>query len=145
MSAFGVLVDSVADTLKAWSPQLRSLVARILKLEQQTYSENLNFLEEFETNKLWFDRKVFKKLVNIGALPNNTTKSVAHNITFQEILSITGIGKGSTTWINLPTPHTTAASSVRVTVDATNINIITTSNYSGTTGWILLEYTKKGL
>lgn len=40
---------------------------------------------ETKTNKVWIDGKpIYRKVINFGALPNNTTKSVAHNISNME-------------------------------------------------------------
>ena len=145
MSAFGVMVNAVGDTLKSWSPQLRALAARILKLEQNSYVDKNNFLEEIETNKRWFEKKVFRKVVNIGALPNATTKDVAHNVVgLNQVVSIRGMAQSGGTWIPLPLASGLANQSIHIFATTTLIRVNTQVNWSAYSGWAVLEYTKAG-
>ena len=110
--------------------------------EQRSYST-----EEHLTGKKWIDGKpIYSKTVNFGALPNNTTKTVAHNISnLNEITKIEGIAKGtfagdSTVYIQLGHASNTATEDLAI-VD-NNINIITTTDRTNFTAVITLEYTK---
>ena len=87
-------------------------------------------------------RQAFRKVINFGALPNSSTKSVAHELTITNAFTFTRIyGAASDTaalqYIPVPGGTTT------ISVDATNVSVTTTSNLSsfGTT-YIILEYIK---
>uniref|UniRef100_UPI0018EA09C5 hypothetical protein n=1 Tax=Anaplasma marginale TaxID=770 RepID=UPI0018EA09C5 len=78
-------------------------------------------------------RNVLRKVVNFGALPNATTKSVAHNITTTNTFSFTRIYATATdpgvstitTAIPIPFASPTLNQNISLTVDATNVNITT--------------------
>lgn len=99
---------------------------------------------EVDTGFTWVDGKsIYKKTISIGALPNNTTKNVAHGITsIDKIINWTG---ASTNTLNnqvilLPAP---ANATFTVIVNNTNIVITTTSDRSGYSySYITLYYTK---
>lgn len=87
-------------------------------------------------------RQVYRKVINFGALPNSTSKAVAHgidiaaygsNVTFTRIY---GCGSNpSTQFVGIPDAKST------IVVDTTNITITTTANYSAyTTCYVVLEY-----
>lgn len=93
----------------------------------------------------WTNGKpVYKKTVDTGALPNNTSKRVSHGISNLDIVvSLSGSAKGGTTQITLPFTDTTASSSVGVYVAGDYIRIFTDSNRSDfTTSHVTLYYTK---
>lgn len=93
----------------------------------------------YDTGKKWTDGSViYKKLVSFGALPNTTTKSVAHS----ESLSLTKyavvsrlIARDGTTYLNIP-----AVTITSITITATNITMISTNNLSTYTGWVEIEF-----
>jgi len=93
-------------------------------------------------------RPVYRFVVNFGALPNNTTKSVAHGLTIGSTWTFTriyGCASDPSTKF-LPIPYASASSTsnnIELNVDTTNINIITAANYSAyTTCYVVLEYIK---
>ena len=99
------------------------------------------------TNKVWVDGKqIYRKVVNFGALPNTTTKSVAHGVVGATyFVTVTGVAYNSGTTISLPITQgwPTAAGGVGIDTDATNVNIISGGNLSSyATCFITLEYTK---
>jgi hypothetical protein len=98
-------------------------------------------------------RDVFRKVIDFGALPNATTKNVAHGITTTEDFSIvklygTATQPGvSTIQTAIPIPYINAASaanSVTLSMDATNITIKTnTATYIVFTRcFVVVEYIK---
>jgi len=93
--------------------------------------------------------QAFRKVVKFGALPNTTTKTVAHGLTITDNFNFTriyGAATKPTTKEYLPLPYasTTAANSIELWVDVTNINIKTALDYSAyTTTWIIIEYLKQ--
>lgn len=83
-------------------------------------------------------RQVFRQVVICGALPNATTKSVAHGIDINEAYTFTRIYGCATDPINLlyvPLPYAsnTANDNIELSVDATNVVITTASDWTAYT------------
>lgn len=59
-------------------------------------------------------KQVYCKTVNVGALPNDTTKEVASGLTPSAItvICIRGSGTGGGDWLPIPNPHPTAANAI---------------------------------
>lgn len=103
------------------------------------------------SGQIWFtsnDATTFRygnrTVVNFGALPNSSTKSVAHGIPVTSKMTFTAI-KGCATRPNvraIPIPYTTATGNIiEVYVDTTNVTIVTTANYTTYTRcYIVLEW-----
>lgn len=107
------------------------------------------FSTDTPTNKT--QRAIYRKTIDFGALPDTATKSVAHGITTTEDFSFVNIyatatdpGVGTITEA-IPIPFVSAAGTtdIEIIVDATNINITTTSNRTSfTRSFVILEYIK---
>lgn len=111
----------------------------------QTISNMDYSTSEQDTGCKWIDGKpIYKKTVDTGALPNNTSKQVAHGVSNLDIIvSLSGSAKGGTTQITLPYVDTTANASVGAYVGGDYIRIFTSSNRSDfTTSHVTLYYTK---
>lgn len=93
-------------------------------------------------------RQVFRKIIQFGALPDNTTKSEAHGITVTSGFNFTRIyaassDKTGSNYIPIPFASPTLADNIALTVDATNVNITTGSDRTAFTDtWVILEYLK---
>lgn len=98
-------------------------------------------------------RTLFRVVIDTGALPNASTKSVPHGIstqssyTFVKIYGAATDPGVSTITAAIPLPFintTTPGDSVQIDVDATNINITTTTaNYVVyTSSFVIVEYVK---
>lgn len=105
------------------------------------YSQN-----EIDTGKIWIDgKKIYRKVVDCGTLPNNTQKQIPHNIKNYDIfLNVTGIAiiEDKKTYFNLP--YTSVDDEgIRLTVIGENITITTwrKRDYILQT-FVVLEYTK---
>ena len=96
-------------------------------------------------------RDVFRKVIDFGALPNAATKSVAHGITTTQNMTLTRFyatatdPAAATLNIGIPIPYVNVAApadGVQMTIDATNINITTTTaNYTAYTRcFVIVEY-----
>lgn len=91
-------------------------------------------------------RQVYRKVINFGALPNTTTKSIAHGITVTKSTVFTRIYGTSTNaiageYIPLPYASATALNTVELFVTTTQVTIITSADYSAyTTTVVILEY-----
>lgn len=97
-------------------------------------------LSEVETAGVWIDGKViYKRWVSFGALPNATTKTVAHSITtLASVVDYYVIADNGTDQIRFayggePTAH----------IDQTNVEVVATGNFSAyTISYVMIEYTK---
>jgi hypothetical protein len=122
----------------------------IATYQDATLSSGVN-VSETVNGQAWFTpgdvnkyRYGSRTVVNFGTLPNNTTTSVAHGITVSSntvFTRIYGVATDpSTSFIPLPFVDT-AGNHVELNVDATNVNIVTTADYTGyTTAYVVLEY-----
>lgn len=105
------------------------------------------FMQYFTSNPNAF-RPTYRKVIDIGALPNATTKSVAHGITITNSFRFVRIYGAASDPINLvyiPLPFSspTLNENIQLDIDATNVNITTAIDYSAyTSSQVVLEYTK---
>ncbi len=120
--------------------------------------ENGNYeLNELLSGQQWFavelnprkTRYTYRTVVNFGPLPNASTGSQPHNIQVTETTIFTRIyataTDPNTRFIPIPYVNvTTPTDGVELSVDATNVNITTTTaNYIAfTTCYVVLEYIK---
>ena len=108
--------------------------------DQDSYSTN-----EMETNAKWIDGKtIYKKTINFGALPDATTKSVAHGISnIGYIVKLEGITFNSTRWLplSLASPAT-VSTNIMLSADSTNVTIITGIDRTSDSAYVTLYYTK---
>lgn len=103
--------------------------------------------EEHLTGRKWLDGKpTYEKTVSCGALPNNTTKSIAHNVAnIDKIIKMRGFATNPSDGSFIPLPYATATAQyiVRLQFTLTNIQIGTTVDSSAfSISYATLEYTK---
>lgn len=101
---------------------------------------------EVDTKVKWIDGKtIYRKTINIGALPNATSKTVAHGITnLGLVIKAEGFASESSS-VRITFPFTSAAAvgdQVAMRFEATNIVIITGVDRSSFSGYVTLYYTK---
>jgi len=109
----------------------------------------------FNTGQVFFNanndfnklRPIFRHVVAFGALPNAATKSVAHGITnlgttWSQVRLDISSTKPNTQSIHIPGfDPADITKPINAWVDATNINIQTTSNMSAyATTWVIFEF-----
>ena len=91
-------------------------------------------------------RQVFRKVIDFGALPNSTSKSVAHELTIDANTSFTRIygAASDPTGLNyIPLPFA-GTGQIAIDVDSTNVKVTTSSARSSyTIAYIVLEYLKQ--
>ena len=101
---------------------------------------------EINTGAKWIDGKaIYKKTVNTGALPNATTKTVAHSISnISSIVKIEGWATdGSASFIPLPLVASDSSYGVEVAMTTTNITLASIRDRSGySSSYVTLYYTK---
>ena len=90
---------------------------------------------EYRTTQRWQRKPVYTKLVNVGSLPNNTTKTVAHNAAAVQILRFCG---QSSDGAALP-----SSGGVALNVGKEHIQISTNADCSALTATVQLWYTKE--
>ena len=94
----------------------------------------------------WIDGStLYGKTISCGALPNATTKSVAHGISnLKDIIDMKGELTNGRGWFSINNPNPTALNGqVQVNVNSTNINIVTASDLSSfDRSWVTLQYIK---
>jgi hypothetical protein len=99
----------------------------------------------------WIDgRTLYEKTIDFGRMPNMTTKSVAHGISnlrfVYEIRGVTILESGSP-HTTIPLPNVVAESAnfsyqSQISVDPTNVNIVTSRDRSEWNAYVTLRYTK---
>lgn len=101
---------------------------------------------ETDTGCRWIDgKKIYKKTIEFGALPNNTNKGVNLNIPNLGMVIGTEAFCAYSNGVNFPIPFTNVNdfdSSVMLNYTATQVVITTKSDRSGATGYITMYYTK---
>lgn len=114
-------------------------------------AENVKASVEYSTSEhligKWIDGSdLYEKTIDFGALPNATSKSVAHGITgLATMVNLYGFAKNPTNnaQITLPYVDTTAGGNIALLVNANNIIITDANNMSiYTQTYITLRYTK---
>lgn len=100
---------------------------------------------EINTGATWINgAPIYKKTISTGALPNATTKNVAHGISNLDlVIDIKGCAwDGSSTWLPIPNAGSSSAT-IEAYVYSSNIVIATGMDRTGfTTSYVTLYYTK---
>lgn len=113
------------------------------KIQVQALNNPNYSTTEQKTGGTWIDGKpIYRKVVDCGALPNNTTKNVAHNIeNIGWVVKYIGVASNGSEWLHLPASFT--SSSVGLSVNSTNVILLTYSNRTSyTSTFVTIEYTK---
>lgn len=108
-------------------------------------SEESYSTEEKATGEQWIDGSIiYEKTVNCGALPNTTSKTVAHGIAnLSKVVEIKGYATNGTLYLPLPFAGASASTGVSVYAGASDITIETGMNRSNfTESYVTLRYTK---
>lgn len=95
----------------------------------------------------WINGKdIYRKTFNLGALPNNSEKVIAHNLgAFDRIIGIYGIAQSANKMQIVPLPYvniTQLGYSIAVSINNTSIVVETKYDRSNMTGYLTVEYTK---
>lgn len=94
---------------------------------------------EKNTGATWIDGKtIYKKTINFGSLPNNTSKQVSHNITgISRVIKIEAfMYQGSNSWF---IPYAAISG---VSVEGSYILINSTANLTAYSSYVTVYYTK---
>ena len=118
------------------------------KIDLSTLGGNYS-TSEVDTGYTWINgAHIYKKTVDCGSLPNNTSKDIAHNITnMAQVVRIEGVSYRSSDGIwfqigNVPNASVGIETSINVNVNTTNIVLITGNDRTNMTAYVTLYYTK---
>lgn len=147
-------------------PQFKELLVRlyqnlnIMALAVNQKETGFYPLQPFVTSKMYFPnpntgepnylrqeyRSVYRIVINFGALPDTTTKSVPHNLPITvgyTFVDIYGAASDTTDKLYIPLPYSsnTPGDSIELSVNATDVVVTTGSDRSNFTNTdIVLEY-----
>lgn len=86
-------------------------------------------------------RQVFRKVIDFGTLPNTTSTSVAHGITWTSTTTLLYAYGAATDPTAVNSISFSTSNLINLVVDNTNVTVTTTADYSGyTRTFITLEY-----
>ena len=95
---------------------------------------------EFDTGKRDTSGNViYGKLFNVANLPNAATLNITHNVTFTRVWGLWGTATNGTSHRPMPNP---GANPIELACNATQIQIVTSTNFSTWSGFVVLEYVK---
>ncbi len=100
---------------------------------------------EQNTGCLWTDGKtIYRKVINLGSLPNATPGSVAHGISnLSTVVRLSGFATNGTVFFPLPLArYSNFASQIGLYADTTNIIVEPGNDRTSYTGYVVIEYTK---
>ena len=103
-------------------------------------SSNSYSTEEIKTGGTWIDGKpIYRKVVNVGTLPDKTSKNVQHNIqNLDKVLEIKLVANDGISSIVC----NFGGKEMGVYIDAANVIITSGDNFTGYSGYAIIEYTK---
>lgn len=115
------------------------------KVDWTTMPDNYS-TSEIATGSTWIDGKpLYKKTVDVGALPNSTSKSVAHGISNLNIVVKTEGSAKDISGVRIALPFASVANvadQISIRIETSSIVIIAGVNRSGFSGYVTLWYTK---
>lgn len=138
----GEVTSDINDTNSASAPNAKTVKDYVDNKVVDVYST-----DEIKTNKVWIDGKpIYRKVINMGDLPSNSSKIINHNIkNIDFVTSISGLGVTSTNHYNIPfSPNEAMFSGLSVSMRAssTEISVSVNKTVSGHTVYGIMEYTK---
>lgn len=119
-------------------------------MEKKTDATTLGFeISEAFTGQYLNSKPIYQKMIDVGALPNNTMKSISTGITGADYVWIDmensfAFNSGASYPIPYVDPKALANSiGVRITSNGATVIVSTGANWSTYSGGITLRYTKK--
>jgi hypothetical protein len=152
-----IVDDSVTTTkkftltlLKEWLQSLVGWITTAMITDGAVTAAKTGFGGNYSTSEVntgftWIDGKpIYKKTVSFGALPNNTTKNVAHSISgATAFVALAGVSTNGTLWLDLSHGAPVLTNNLELYVSTTNITVASGSNFSSfSTTYITLFYIK---
>lgn len=98
--------------------------------------------QEVKTNEVIDGKRVYKKNIDCGNLPNASSKTIAIDASFTKIIKIEGLVKASGLYLPLPYLNLSATGSIQIDIRGSNIQILTSSDRSNCTATVTVYYIK---
>ena len=101
--------------------------------------------EEVKTNKVWVDGKpIYRKVINLGILPNTTSKQISHNISnYDYVTKLYGTAMDQNKLVMpLPRASVIPENCFDLNITATSVVISTGVDRTNFSGYAVVEYTK---
>lgn len=145
--------DKVAVNQNASIPDINKVNASDMNEIKRVVNENANINEYLTTEQVigkWINEKpLYRKIIDLGNLPNNTGKTVPTGLIFNSsnciLTNLYGVASYSN-GISFPLPFSSTNGieyNVSLNVDNNNNVVVTTSqDRSAMTGYAILEYIK---
>jgi hypothetical protein len=137
---------STSKTISVENIQIEKGIVATNYIAYKEFSNKQIYSSNEQVIGTWLGVTLYRKVINIGAIPNKTTKTIGSGLTNESVVKIYGIAKNSDGYC-LPLPYTNSVSQndIRVTYSGTHhtIEVITTSDMSAYSGYVVIEYTKK--
>lgn len=131
--------------IKAIAHDVSTSASKCMMSDEQTSVEDaLNYSTTEHVVGKWINGStLYEKTINFGSLPNTTTKNVAHGITnLSAVVEIKGYIKQSSNYYPLPLGTFNANNNPQVSVNNTNVSIITNADWSTGSAVVTIRYTK---
>ena len=128
----GASVSSIKNRITA----TRSTEDGITWSEWEYFNPPMVLGVEYRTTERWLGKPVYTTLLNIGDLPNNSTK----NFGLSGITSVIRYAGATSTGTNIP--NTYGGEVTNVQISKQNISVETNYDASASTGYFTLWYTK---
>ena len=138
---FYPMITQEAETNDIYEPYI---VPSIKVNNEEIYSKGLSeYLTTEQRIGSWLGKPLYRQVVNFGALPNTSTKQLAHNIAnINNVVNISGYAIDTNNYsISLPNGGNNT-SFISCHANRTNVYVITGSDRSAYNGYVVLEYTK---
>lgn len=143
------LSDALDDKADADMSNVLANTIPASKINLSTFNFGNYSTTEKDTGFTWIDGShIYKKTINFGALPNNTTKDVAHGISnLAEVIRIEGtVRQNGNDWnykpIPLMYPNADASYNTECAVNGSNVSMRCSNNRSGCSAYVTIYYTK---
>lgn len=140
--------DDLTAKIKAIAHDVSTSASKCMMSDEQTSVEDaLSYSTIEHVVGKWIDGSLlYEKTIDLGSLPNTTNKNVAHNITnLKEIINLSGtmVITGTSRFYPLPyVDNNNMTNNIAFEVNATNVIVKTSTNFSSNSGYITLRYTK---
>lgn len=126
---------------------IKAILKEFKKRQDAEAQKNLVYSQnETDTGKIWIDgKKIYRKVVDCGALPNNSLKNIPINIiNLNEIIKLSIITTNSTEKVTIQLPFNNIGGNfIEAYRRGDAISLITNANLSSyEKTFAILEYTK---
>jgi hypothetical protein len=133
-------IPSLWEDARGFIIDRQTETADVVNQMQNGYYESVEFVsgKRFLSLNDFDPRIVYRKVIEVGHLPNNGTVSIPHGISNIQIMTHI-YGTANSTNEYLPLPYS-GADYIELWVDNINVNVSTTSDRTAFVAYVILEY-----